>query len=76
MNRYLQEQLKDAMSRAQHTNRKENFDRARGTWDSDDGELKGIIGIHIDDFLIGLADGDKSEKWMSEIKSLYLTLTF
>ena len=25
--------------------------------DSDDGELKGVIGIHVDDFLIGLADG-------------------
>ena len=25
---------------------------------SDDGELKGVIGIHVDDFLIGLADGD------------------
>ena len=24
---------------------------------SDDGELKGVIGIHVDDFLIGLADG-------------------
>ena len=23
---------------------------------SDDGELKGVIGIHVDDFLIGLAD--------------------
>ena len=38
---------------------------------SDDGELKGVIGIHVDDFLIGLADGDIGEKWMSEIKSLY-----
>ena len=38
---------------------------------SDDGELKGVIGIHVDDFLIGLADGDIREKWMSEIKSLY-----
>ena len=28
-----------------------------------DGELKGVIGIH--------ADGEISEKWMSEIKSLY-----
>ena len=26
--------------------------------DSDDGELKGVIGIHVDDFLIGLADGE------------------
>ena len=25
---------------------------------SDDGELKGVIGIHVDDFLIGLADGE------------------
>ena len=25
---------------------------------SDDGELKGVIGIHFDDFMIGLADGD------------------
>ena len=38
---------------------------------SDDGELKGVIGIHVDDFLIGLADGALGEKWMSEIKSLY-----
>ena len=38
---------------------------------SDDGELKGVIGIHVDDFLIGLADGEISDKWMSEIKSLY-----
>ena len=38
---------------------------------SDDGELKGVIGIHVDDFLIGLADGILGEKWMSEIKSLY-----
>ena len=34
---------------------------------SDDGELKGVIGIHVDDFLIGLADGILGEKWMSEI---------
>ena len=34
---------------------------------SDDGELKGVIGIHVDDFLIGLADGALGEKWMSEI---------
>ena len=32
MNRYLQEQAKDAISRAQHTTRKENFDLASGTW--------------------------------------------
>ena len=38
---------------------------------SDDGELKGVIGIHINDLLIGLADGMLGEKWMSEIKSLY-----
>ena len=38
---------------------------------SDDGELKGVIGIHVDDLLIGLADGDIGEKWMSEIKFLY-----
>ena len=38
---------------------------------SDDGELKGVIGIHVDDFLIGLADWALGEKWMSEIKSLY-----
>ena len=38
--------------------------------DSDDSELKGVIGIHVDDFLIGLADGALGEKWMSEIKSL------
>ena len=34
---------------------------------SDDGELKGVIGIHVDDFLIGLADWALGEKWMSEI---------
>ena len=34
---------------------------------SDDGELKGVIGIHVDDLLIGLADGTLGEKWMSEI---------
>ena len=38
---------------------------------SDNGESKGVIGIHVDDFLISLADGALSEKWMSEIKSLY-----
>ena len=38
---------------------------------SDDGELKRVVGTHVDDFLIGLADGDINEKWMSEIKSLY-----
>ena len=38
---------------------------------SGDGELKGVIGKHVDDFLIGLADGDIGEKWMSEIKCLY-----
>ena len=37
---------------------------------SDDGESRGIIEIHVDDFLIGLADGDIGEKWMSEKKSL------
>ena len=35
---------------------------------SDNGELKGVIGIHVDDFLIGLADGTLGEKWMFEIK--------
>ena len=38
---------------------------------SDDGELKEVIGIHVDDFFIGLADGILGEKWMSEIKSLF-----
>ena len=38
---------------------------------SDDGELKGVIGIHVDDFLIGLAYGALGEKWMSAMKSLY-----
>ena len=33
---------------------------------SDDGELKGVIGIHVD-FLVGLAEGELGEKWMSEI---------
>ena len=37
---------------------------------SDHGELKGVIGIHVDDFLIGLAK-TLGEKLMSEIKSLY-----
>ena len=32
MNRYLQEQARDAISRAQHTTRRENFDLATGTW--------------------------------------------
>ena len=32
MNRYLQEQAKDAISRAQHTTRTENFDLTPGTW--------------------------------------------
>ena len=32
MNRYLQEQAKDAISRAQHTIRKENFNLDSGTW--------------------------------------------
>ena len=38
---------------------------------SDDGELKGVIEIHVDDFLIGLAHGILGEKWISEIKFLY-----
>ena len=38
---------------------------------SDNGELKGVIRIHVDDFLIGLGDGSLGEKWMSEMKSLY-----
>ena len=38
---------------------------------SEDGELRGVIGIHVGDFLIGLADGETGEKWMSEIESLY-----
>ena len=37
----------------------------------DNCELKEVIGIHVDDFLIGLADGTLGEKWMSEIESLY-----
>ena len=32
MNRYLQEQAKDAISRAQHTTRKENVNLESGTW--------------------------------------------
>ena len=32
MNRYLQEEARDAISRAQHATRKENFDLAPGTW--------------------------------------------
>ena len=31
-NRHLQEQARDAITRAQHTTRKENFDLAPGTW--------------------------------------------
>ena len=31
-NRYLQEQARDAISRAQHTTRRENFYLATGTW--------------------------------------------
>ena len=38
---------------------------------SDNGELKKVIGIHVDDFLIGLADGEIGEKWMCGMKSLY-----
>ena len=38
---------------------------------SADGELKEVIAIHVDDFLIGLADGALGENWMSEIKSVY-----
>ena len=34
---------------------------------SDGGDLKGVIGMHVDDFLIGLADGEIGDKWMSEI---------
>ena len=30
--------------------------------DPEDGELKVIIGIHVDDFLSGLADGVRGEK--------------
>ena len=33
----------------------------------EDGELKGVIGIHVGDFLIGLEHGETCEKWMSEI---------
>ena len=33
--------------------------------------LKGVIGMHVGDFLISLADGMFGEKWMYEIKSLY-----
>ena len=32
MNRYLQEQARDAISRAQHTTRRKNFYLATGTW--------------------------------------------
>ena len=32
MNRSLQEQARDAISRTQHTTHKENFDLAPGTW--------------------------------------------
>ena len=34
---------------------------------SDDGELKWVVGIHVDDFFIGLADVALGEKWMCEI---------
>ena len=33
---------------------------------SDDGELKGVIGIHVDDFFIVLADGILGEKWVRD----------
>ena len=33
--------------------------------------LVGVIGIPVDDFWIGLGDGEMGEKWMSEMKSLY-----
>ena len=36
--------------------------------------LKGVIGIHVDDFLIGLADGTLGEKWMSVIDSLCIVV--
>ena len=32
------------------------------------GELKWVIGIHVDDFLIGVAESETGEKWMFEIK--------
>ena len=35
---------------------------------SDDGELKGVNGTHIDDFLIVLAESETGEIWMAEIK--------
>ena len=38
---------------------------------SDDVELTWVIGIHVDDFLIGLLNGILGEKRMSEIRSLY-----
>ena len=34
---------------------------------SDHGELKGVIGIHVDDFLIRVAESETGEKWMFEI---------
>ena len=32
--------------------------------------LEGVIGIHVDDFLMGLADGETCAKRMSEIESM------
>ena len=38
---------------------------------SDDGELKAVLGIHVDDFQIGLADGVLRRMWLSETQLLY-----
>ena len=38
---------------------------------SNNAELRGVLGILVDDFFIGLADGAMGAKWMSEIQSSY-----
>ena len=38
---------------------------------SDDDELKAVLGIHVDDFQIGLADGVLRRMWLSETQLLY-----
>ena len=41
---------------------------------SDHGELKWVIGIHVDDFLIGVAESETGEKWMFEIVFVSLAI--
>ena len=63
MNRYLQEQAKDAISRAQHTIRKENVNLEPGTWN---------LG-HV----LSLGQGDSRSDWRSiQVRALAGTCTF